>query len=277
MIREPCEVEALGRVHDARGDGGCTDVLPCGVVLAPEGGAPGGVERIERAVLLLQPVAEGGDRVRRIVLADGNAVLVVDVPQHDGRMLCVPGSEGIRDPDDRLAVGGSRVRGHAARAEAHGATLTVDHVRIRMVREEPGRRRGGGGAEVDGDAVRVQQIEQVVEPGEVELALGGLDQCPREDADADQGDPGLAHEHDVLVPGLAGPLLGVVVAAIGDSTQVWPGVRDGHRHSIGSVRLWCGSWPRATGTGLRLSYEHRLGPVSVLPQDRDGSQPPLPN
>jgi hypothetical protein len=60
----------------------------------------------------------------------------------------------------------------------------------------------------------MQQIEYSIEPPEVVMALGRLQQRPGEDADADQVDPRVAHQRHVFAPDLLGPLLGVVVAAV---------------------------------------------------------------
>nr|WP_207916638.1 hypothetical protein [Micromonospora sp. KC723] len=46
---EPKEVELLGRVDARRREAGRVDLGPVAVPLAPEGGAPRGVERVERA------------------------------------------------------------------------------------------------------------------------------------------------------------------------------------------------------------------------------------
>src|SRR5664279_5756528 len=59
----------------------------------------------------------------------------------------------------------------------------------------------------------MQQVENAVEPTELVTPLLRLQQCPREDAQADEVHPGLTHERDVLDPDRLGPLLGVVVAA----------------------------------------------------------------
>ena len=113
-----------------------------------------------------------------------------------------PASWGTR-PDGRPGRAGPS----AARAAPRGAG------------GEPGRRRRGGGGEVDGDAVLVQQVDHLGEPVELVPALLRLQQRPGEDPDGDHGDAGLAHQPDVLGPGLAGPLLGVVVGPVGDPRQ----------------------------------------------------------
>src|SRR5664279_2142126 len=59
----------------------------------------------------------------------------------------------------------------------------------------------------------MQHRHDVVEPAEVVHALLGFEQSPREDAYGRGGHPCTLHELDVLAPGFARPLLGVVVAA----------------------------------------------------------------
>lgn len=81
-----------------------------------------------------------------------------------------------------------------------------------MPRAEPGRRGRGARAEVHPDAAFVQQVEHLVEEGEVPDARGGVDRGPAEDVDRDEADADLAHEGDILAPHRGVPLFGVVVA-----------------------------------------------------------------
>src|SRR5690606_32702048 len=108
-----------------------------------------------------------------------------------------------------------------------------DDASTRMRGEEPRRRRCGRRGEVDGDVIAVQQVEEVVEPLELELTLPWLQQRPREDADADEIHPGLAHEGDVLVPRLTRPLLGVVVSPVPDPPPGRPSAFVGHDTPFG--------------------------------------------
>ncbi len=238
VVAEPCEVETLGGVDHARRGGGQPDLLPVAVALAPERGAPPGVELVEGAVARTQPVAERVQSVLGVVLRDGHAVLVVHVPERERGVGPVALGERTRDPGGRSPVGG-RARGdHAARAEPEGDTVARDDPRVGVRPVEPGGRYGGRGAQDDADAVGVEEIHEPVEPGEVEHALLGLDQDPREHADGREGDPGLAHQGDVLGPDVLGPLLGVVVAAVGDPVETLRPDADGRRVGAGTGR--CG-------------------------------------
>src|SRR5690606_25996064 len=107
---------------------------------------------------------------------------------------------------------------------------------------------GRAGAEVDADAVGVEEVEDLVEVGPVVLARAGLEAGPAEDVDRDEVDAGLCHEGRVLLPGVAVPLLRVVVAAQHDASPGEGGSASGAWERHGSsclsggdaaVRLMC--------------------------------------
>ncbi len=221
---EPLEVEFVRGVGEVLGRAGREDLLPVAVVLAPERAPPGGVQRFEAGVLRLQPKAEGPLGVLGV---GGRAVLVVDVPHRERRVLGVAFGELRRDAVRGLAVGGRADVVGVARAVdlPHPVGAGVERVRVRE--GEPRRRRGGRGGEVDGDAPGVELAEDGVEPAEVVFALARFEPRPGEDADADEVDPRLAHQHDVVVPDLFGPLLGVVVAAVAQAVDAFGPVHGG--------------------------------------------------
>ena len=78
---------------------------------------------------------------------------------------------------------------------------------------QPGRRRRSTGGEVDRNSAVMQDVQHPVQPVELEAPVGLFEQRPGEDPDADQVDPGLLHQGNVLVPNILGPLLRVVVTA----------------------------------------------------------------
>src|SRR5450756_1377522 len=92
----------------------------------------------------------------------------------------VPPRQLARDPRAQPAVRGGARAGHAAGAEAEADALASHHPRLGVVVEEPGRRRRGGCTQVDADAGTVQQVDDAIHPGEVELTLPRLQQGPRE-------------------------------------------------------------------------------------------------
>ncbi|CAH0327682.1 hypothetical protein SRABI128_06355 [Microbacterium sp. Bi128] len=207
------EVQLLGRVHPGPGGARRQDLLPGRVALGPEGGAPRGIEGLQAAVPAFEPAPETrGGTVREIRLVVA-AVLVVDMPHHDGGVVLVPGGDLLGQGRGGPAVFGTR------RREGLPGTVAVPHAvgghgqGVGVLVAEPGRRRRRGVRQVHPDAVGVQQVQDPVQPAELVDALGRLKQGPAEDAHADQVDAGLAHQPDVLVPGLLGPLFRVVVSA----------------------------------------------------------------
>lgn len=226
-VGEAAVVELLRRVAD----GGCgarrVDLLVRGVALAPERGAPGFVDRVEGSVRGAEPVAEVGGAAAAVAGADGDAVLVVHVPERERGVVAVAAGELGGDAGGGLAVGGGAVADRPARAEGVPHALAADRQRLGVGAVEPGGRRHGGCGQVDPDAVLVQQVEEPVEPAEVVPAGGGFQQGPGEDPDAHQGDAGLAHQPDVLLPHALRPLFGVVVPAEREPVQA---LRSGLRH-----------------------------------------------
>ena len=217
---EPHEVQLLGRVGIGGRRSGRQDVIEAAVALRPERRPPRIVEGVDVAVAVREPGPEGGDGAVGVVLRDVAPDLVVDVPQPHGGVggvaLGHPG--GHRGRVATIDPGADRV-GLASALVQDGAVLALGKD-LRVLPRQPGRRGRGGGGQAHADAARVQLVDDLVEPLPVELALAGLDRRPGEDADADQVDPGLPHQLDVLVPDFAGPLLGVVVPTEGKALQV---------------------------------------------------------
>ncbi len=213
---EPGVVEHVGGVVERRGAPRREDVVAGRVALAPERRAPGVVERVEGVVAALQPVAEGdgaGVAVAGQVVA---GVLVGDVPHRQRRVVGVAGGQAVGQRQGELAVQRRRRAPGLAAARPQGVAVAVDREDLGVGRGEPGRRRGGGRGEVDGDAVGVQQVHDLVEPLEGVLALRRLEPGPGEDPEGHEADPRLAHQPHVVVPDGTRPLLGVVVPTEGD-------------------------------------------------------------
>ncbi len=207
---EAAEVQDLRGIAHVVRQTGRQDAVPGVVALAPEGGAPGGVEGVEGAVLLPQPPSEGG---RGLVAVVEGAVLVVDVPHRQGRVAAVAGGQVLGDGGGVAPVGGAGVREVLPAAPPLGAAVLGDGQGVGVQPAHPGRRRGGGGGEDDADAVLVHQVHEPVQPAELPCARLRFQLRPGEDAEGDRVDARGLHQPDVLVPGLLGPLLGVVVTA----------------------------------------------------------------
>ena len=121
---EAVEVEHVRGVRLGHRQIWWVDLVPGGVLLAPEDIAPGLVQRLERPVALFQPDAEGvaaGGAVgaRRVVAPE----LVVGLPAGDGRMLPVALGDLGRDAAGVLPVDGAGVVVVLARAEVADVAL----------------------------------------------------------------------------------------------------------------------------------------------------------
>ena len=227
-VGEAPVVQRLAGVADGGGGARRVDLVQAGVVLAPEGGAPGLVDRLDGAVGAGQPAAEVCGAGVAVAGRDGDAVLVVDVPHRQRRVVAVALGEAGGDARGGGAVGGAAVADGAARAELLAHALRRHRQRLGVCPVEPGGWCHGGRAEVDADAVGVQQVEHPVEPAEVVLPLGGFQQGPGEDPHAHHRDAGLPHQPDVLLPDVFRPLFGVVVATEGEPGEaLGAGLRHG--------------------------------------------------
>src|SRR5690606_9695287 len=100
---EAAEVQQVAGVGQVLGGAGRLDVLRGRVRLAPEGGGPGVVERVQAGGASAQPGGEGAGGGLAVGVG---AVLVVDPPQPQGGVAGVAFGEGAGDPQGRLPVGG---------------------------------------------------------------------------------------------------------------------------------------------------------------------------
>ena len=145
------------------------------------------------------------------------AVLVADMPHGDGRMARVAPRHPVREVDGgRAECRGARAV-VLARAGREPLAVHRDRQDLGVRRDQPGRRRGGAGAQIDADPRLGEQVEDPVQPPGGQLARRGLQPRPGEDPDGHQVDARLGHQPDVLGPGGLGPLLRVVVAAVPDA------------------------------------------------------------
>ncbi len=148
---------ASGRVREGERRARRQDLFPRRVALAPERRAPRGVERLERAVPVAEPAAEGvgGDVAVAVrVLA---AELVRDVPELDRGVVAVALGRGAHQPGRARGRPGSSGRTPGGRRASGVPSATTG--RPRGGRCQPRRGRGGPGAEVDADAGAVQQFD----------------------------------------------------------------------------------------------------------------------
>ena len=265
---EPRVVQLVRRVRKGGRAPRREDLLPVGVALAPERGAPGVVEVIQGGVAATQPAAEGGRAgvaVARQVVA---GVLVGDVPQGQGGVVVVALGQLGGQGEGMVAVHGGAGAPRLPAARPQRVAVAVHGEDLGVGDGQPGWRRRGRGREVDGDPVVVQEVHGLVEPGEVVLALGGLEPGPREDAERHEGDACFQHQLHVLTPRGARPLLGVVVAAEGESV-FWPRSHAGQcrpesdtMSTETNIACRSGVGPASRGLGRRPTGRHRAGTAS---------------
>jgi catechol 2,3-dioxygenase-like lactoylglutathione lyase family enzyme len=146
-----------------------------------------------------------------------------------GRMTLVAVGELLRDADGGLAIrrGGGAVR--VAAPVGQPPAVGGDRQRVRGLARKPRRRRRRRGGEIDADSPVVEQLECLVQPGEVILAFAGFELGPGEDPDRDEVDLRPSHELDVFAPNFGRPLLRVIVPAVREASFPQPMFHAGAR------------------------------------------------
>ncbi len=110
------EIQLQARVGGAHGIGGQGDLIPGGIGVAPEGGAPGVVEGVQRAIAALQPALEGLGAGGAVAAGMMAAEFVVELPSHHLGMPGIALGHGRGDLARELAVaraGGAVLPPHA--------------------------------------------------------------------------------------------------------------------------------------------------------------------
>ncbi len=173
--REAGEVQLLARVGVGRRGPRRQDLLEGVVALRPEGRSPGGVERLDAPVAVLEPGAERLGGAVREVMRDMAAQLVVHMPQRERRMLAIALGHHAGHPQRILPEHrrGDGVGLPSSLAE-HRAVLELGGQDLGMAASQP-RRRGGrrGGGERDPDTGLRKTVHRLVEPAEVVLPSRG--------------------------------------------------------------------------------------------------------
>ncbi len=211
---EPVEIEHVRRVLVGGHIERRVDLAPVGVLLTPEHIPPGIVQRLEGAVFAFQPLPKrnhAGPAVRadRAVAAP----FVVGLPANDSRMLPIAAGDLTGDAAGMLAVNRAGVVVMFARAEIANVPIGTGRQNFRMLADQPGRRRGRGGAHDDRESRIGQRFHRVIEPLPVEHTLGGFHFRPGELCYAHIGDTELLLPFRIVLPLLPGDVLGVVADA----------------------------------------------------------------
>ena len=184
------------------------------VALAPEGGAPGAVELVNAAVLLLQPGLEATLAMLAVAqIAVAVAQLVVHLPANDCRMRRIMGGKGGHIAADMLAVNRIGLAVMVAAAEETLLSAPVGGLDLRIAVDDPLGRRGRGRTEDHVDALGRQDVDGLVQLLKMEFAFPGLKLLPGELRHADDLDAHVVHHLRINSPAILRPVLGIIVNA----------------------------------------------------------------
>ena len=229
---------------------GRLDLIPGGVLPAPDHIAVGPIDILQRAVFRFQPVAEL--RIAGLTEAEVGLQLVVDLPGNDGLVARIAPGHLLDDPP---AVEAHRRMVNAAvsaDAGAGGLAVLLDHHRVRVFLIQPQRRAAGGGAQHHADAAIGKQSDGLVQPVKGELALPGLQTAPGVLRQTHQLHAGLLHQIRIRRPQGFIPVLGIVIHA--DTHLLhFPSMSFSSAHDICSSFLLIPIIPRFAGLFNRNS------------------------
>ena len=182
------------------------------VLLAPKGGAPGGVERVDIVVeTLAQPVLKADLAVPAVAAHRAVAAkFVVGLPAHHVRVVAQRAHHLFRNAPRVLAIAGVVLARVLPLAKLYNRAVALDLVQVGMFGVQPGRIGRRGRAEDGLDAIPGIQVDRPAQPVKLELALHRLHAVPGKLAHPHPRDTCLLHQTGVGLPALLGPVLGIV-------------------------------------------------------------------
>ena len=189
------------------------DLAPFGVVVAPKGGIPGFVQRVQAAVTLLQP---GAESVLAQLAAALAAKLVADVPQDHGRVITEALGQFAVDDGHFFAVDRRSVAVVLAAVVQFAHAVAAHTAHLGVLLGQPGRACGAGRGQNGGDTVGVQVVDDVRQPIQVKLALLRLDGGPGEHAQRNYVDMCFFHQFHIFGQNIRAvqPLFRVIISAM---------------------------------------------------------------
>ena len=171
------------------------DLVKIVVVVAPEAGPPGVVQRVDGLVLVAQPIAEAGLAAGAVAVA---AQFIGDVPQNQPGVVADGLDELFNDGVDLLAVDGAAGAGIVAHTLVVGHAVGLHAQNLGIFFRHPVGLSAAGGGKLGVDARRVQAVHRLAQPGKVVLTLLRLVLGPGEHAEGGGVHTGLFHQFDVL-------------------------------------------------------------------------------
>ena len=207
----PIQRQCLHSVFALRG--GAFDLLPCGVIVAPETGVPRLVQRLQAAVARLQPTAEL--RLAQLAVAVP-AHLVGDMPQDDCRVVAEALRQLLVDTPHFIPIQRRGIAVILPPVVQLAYTVSAHTAHLGVLVRQPRRACCAGGCQNRADPVGVQVVDDVRQPVQRVHTLLRLQCRPRKHAQRHRVDTGLFHQLDILRQYVRSvqPLLGVVVPAV---------------------------------------------------------------
>ena len=193
-------------------DHGWNHVIPVIDGVAPEVGAPGLVEGLDRAVLLLKPDTEGAGTALAVTQAAATAVLVAHMPGHQARGVGIAfGQMACQCPGclSEVFTGGAEV---VPPTENAMPSLLVGPDHLWVGSDHPGGQGRRPRSHDDVEPVLDQEDHDLIQHGEVISVFRRLQEGPGEDVDGGFVDVGVLEFFDVLFPGVLRPLFRIPIA-----------------------------------------------------------------
>ena len=175
---EACPVQFLSGVSVSGRMSRRLDLIPIPIDLTPKCRAPCEVKFLERAIAFFEPRTKRSGGVITITLADVTSVFVVHVPHLEGGMILVTFGKLRGDTCGVLTVIRIVWTVMPARTVPERDAIGSDREHLGVLGHHPCGRGCGGRGEIDRDAVRMEQVHELIEPGKIEDARLGLHFCP---------------------------------------------------------------------------------------------------
>ena len=207
----PVQCKPLHRVFPLWG--GTFDLIPVGVIVAPEPGVPRLVDRFQRAVPRLEPAAERSLTQLTVAVA---AHFVGDMPKQNSRVTAEPLCQLLVDDADFFTVERRGIAVVLAAVVQLPDAVCPDTAHLGVLVRHPCRARRTGGGQNGGNAVFIQVVNDIGQPVQLVHTLLRFQRRPREHPQRHRVDMGLFHQRNILCQNVrpVEPLLRVIVPAM---------------------------------------------------------------
>ena len=192
---------------------GAFDLVPAGIIVAPEAGVPGFVQGFQGAVAAPEPLAE---RLLAELAVAFAPHLVGDMPQDDCRVRPEAGGQLPVDGAHLFPVEGRGIAVVLPPAVQLAGPVGPHPAHFGVLVSHPGRAGRAGGGQDGGNAAGIQPVDDVGQPVQVIDAFLRLQKGPGKHPQGHGIDMRLLHQLDILLQDVrpVQPLFRVIVPAI---------------------------------------------------------------